>query len=241
MMLPIGLRSFVDHLLHEERQRIALDTRTEPPAHDLSALPTKLKLSSRERTVEQLSALVTVHVTDVRGGYGVSKRQLAAAAGSYERALLARYHGAAYHRLVSRRVGLVANHRLLLRTSHGHAGNRGAGWAIDCGHDEDLTAPEMDGFVLAAQQSLADLILDTYALTRKAVVVVPHRAFSAQRGHDTNRTVWRLVVRPTIDRIAEVYGPGIAYIDYELAEGSGRPITRSWDDRALYDDRGRRV
>jgi hypothetical protein len=251
MMVPIWLRSFVDQLLHEHRQEDRLEPpthphRTEPPAHDITAWPTKLALPSRPRAVKDIAPLVTVHVTDVAGGFGVSRQQLKAAEGSYTTALLRRYHGAAYHRLVSRRVGLVTNHPLTLRTSHGNGGNRGAGWAIDCGHKEALGA----AFIAAAQDSLEDLILDLHELRATSssgsaapepIVVVPHCVFSKKRKADTSGTVWAAIVVPVIERINDLFtdgmpegpngeSPVVCRIGYDLVEG-GVPIPESWGPR----------
>ena len=232
MMVPIWLRSFADALLYRERQEDRLEARAEPPAHDLTSWPVDLALPSRVRSLEDLAPLVTVHVTDVDGGFGVSKQQLKAA-GDYETALLRRYHGCAYHRMVSRRVGLVTNHPLTLRTSHGNGGNRGAGWAIDCGHREALS----DAFVAAAIDSLEDFILDVYEATQAhrtsdpgPVVVVPHCVFSKKRKADTSGTVWRLIVVPAVARVVEDYGPSVVRIGYDVVEG-GYPIPADWGPR----------
>lgn len=239
MMVPIWLRSLVDRALYRERQEDRLEARAEPPAHDLTAWPVDLALPSRARS--DMSPLVTVHVTDVAGGFGVSKQQLKAAqahpataelvGGAYALALLRRYHGCAYHRLVSRRVGLVTNHPLTLRTSHGNGGNRGAGWAIDCGHREALS----DAFVAAAIDSLEDLILDVHEATQAhrtsdpgPVVVVPHCVFSKKRKADTSGTVWRLIVVPAVERVLRDWGPSVVRIGYDLVEG-GYPIPADWE------------
>lgn len=233
IVLPIALRGLVDRAMYRERQEERLAERGEPPAHDITDWPRDLALPSRPFAAGVPAPLVTVHVTDVAGGFGVSKAQIKAAGGDYATALLRRYHGCAYHRIVSRRVGLVTNHPLSLRTSHGNGGNRGAGWAIDCGHAEALS----DAFIAAAIDSLEDLVLDTYEATGETVIVVPHRVFSKKRTADTSREVWSRIVRPAIDRLDEDWS-GVARIDYMLVSG-GRPVPRSWDDRALFDDRGR--
>lgn len=236
-MIPFALRGFFDRLFADERQRAALAEREEPPSHNISDRPAQLELPARPFRFGERDPLVVVHITSVRGGFGVSKRQLADAGGDRTEALLRRYHGCAYHRIVSREIGSVVNHPLTLRTSHGNAGNRGVGLAIDCGIDEPL-AP---AFVSACRDALEDLILDMYQEHKEAIAVVPHRAFSAKRRADTSAVAWREVVRPTVDTIALDYGDSVCRIDYELAEGGGRPVPLSWDDRALYDDRGRRL
>lgn len=255
---PIFLRSILDKLLAPERQRDALSEHEsellsghrEPPAHDTTAWPYELALPSRPRDPSTVK-LITVHVTDVDGGFGVSRQLLAKwarlvelgkvppgfeDADPYELALLERYSGCAYHRIVSRRVGLVTNHPLSLRTSHGNGGNVGAGWAIDCSHKETL-AP---AFATLACDSLEDLILDCHEASQAEVVVVPHRAYSKKRSVDTDRHVWSEIVRPSVDHVTRLFGPGIVRIGYEIVEG-GRPITTDWDDRALFDPKGRRL
>lgn len=257
-MIPIVLRSIVDHLMARERQFERITD--EPPAYDTTSFPIELALPARLYRADEMASMVTVHVTDVTGGFGVSgqalkrwknlvalnkvsaelarQRPVGTSDGdwAYVLALLERYSRCAYHRIISRRVGIVANHPLSLRTSHGNGGNAGPGFAIDCGHGESLS----EALIAAARDGLEDLILDTYQATDETVVVAPHRAFSGARRVDTAAIVWAAVVRPVVDRIREDY-EDVCRIDYELAVGSGRPVPLSWDDRALFNDKGRRL
>lgn len=266
MIVPFFLRSIVDRIVAAERQRDHLEPkafelitgRVEPPAFDTTSMPVELDLPARPRDPATVQ-LITVHVTDVEGGFGVSRQQLAkwtrlvslgkvpseleaqrgdrdASDWAYTLALLERYSRCAYHRIVSRRVGIVVNHPLSLRTSHGNGGNVGAGWAIDCSHKESIG----DAFASVACESLEDLILDCHEASGAQVVIVPHRVYSKKRSVDTDSTVWREVVRPAADVISQMYGDKTCRIGYEIVDG-GSPITTEWDERALYDPRGRRL
>ena len=238
---------------------VHLEQRTTPSVlgFDATSMPVELDHPATVRP-ESTVTVLTVHVTDVAGGFGVASsavkrwRGLLALAkvpgellvqlpdpedlggSSYLLALLERYSRCPYHRIASRRAGDVRNHPLSLRTSHGNGGNLGAGWAVDCGHAERLS-PEL---VAIARVSLAQSIRDVVAAGGRCVVV-PHRVWSGDRTADTSATVWREIVRPTVDLLA---GAGVpVVIGYRTVAGSGRPIPRSWDDRALYDDRGREL
>lgn len=226
--LPIALRSFVDHLLRPEKQR----TRDPGDLGDLGwnvdqiARVEPLALPSRARTT--VDPLVTVHVTDVKGGFGVAKKH----AHRYEEALADRYTRVAYHAIASRRLGAVRNHSLWRRTSHGNAGNRGVGWAVDCGHAEPLP-PEL---AAAAYQSLLMLVLEVHEATGEVVVIVPHRVFSKSRRRDTDRAAWVVVLQ-----VVAALGPSVCRVDYEMAQDGGLPVPRSWDPAALFDEKGRRL
>lgn len=208
------------------------------------AFPVELELPSRVR--ETISPLVTVHVTDVKGGFGVSKKSVKKWTAALllspgplpgltatELALAERYSHCAYHWLASRVLGIVRNHPPTLRTSHGNGGNRGLGFSVDCGHKEVLSDPFAD----TARAALLRCIEEAHEATGEVVLVVPHRVFSAGRRVDTDVEVWRKVVLPVVGTL----GPQVCRIDYEMAEGGGRPVPRSWDDQALFDDAGRRL
>lgn len=249
--LPIAMRSIVDHLRFPERQRVT----PEVLGFDTTSFPVELALPATRRSPTGITVL-TVHVSDVDGGFGVSKqavsrwrrlleqgkvpaelyRQLPNAhdlgGSSFLLALLERYSRIAYHRVASRRAGDVRNHPLALRTSHGNTGNLGAGWALDCGHDEELT----EGLIAIGRSSLSSAIDDVVASGGRCIVV-PHRVWSAGRRRDTDERTWRNVVKPTI--VARAAGGVPVVIGYETVAADGLPIPRSWDDDAKFDDRGR--
>lgn len=251
-MIPIFARSFVDHLINRERQHEAANV-----AHyNTTSMPIDLDLPSSLRDPQHV-ALLVAHVTDVDGGFGVASAAVKRWRGllergkvpiellvqlpdatdlggsSYTLALLERYSRIAYHWIGSRRVGVVHNHPLSLRTSHGDGGNVGGGWALDVGHNETLSAAARDAGLSSLDAAIEHII--EHGAGR--VIVCPHRCFSAARRGDTDRVVWQTIVRPTVDRWA-ASGANVV-IGYNTAHGGGRPIPRSWDDRALYDDRGR--
>jgi hypothetical protein len=258
MIVPFALRGLLESLLKSTGARLEQRTTPEILGFDTTSMPVDLDLPSRVRDPKSVT-LITVHVTDVSGGFGVAKsavarwrklleqgkvpRELAAqlrdptdlGGSSFLLALLERYSRCAYHSIGSRRAGSIRNHPLSLRTSHGNGGNRGAGWALDAGHKEALT-PEL---VSVGRESLRDLCFEVLDEGGGEVVIAPHRAFDRGRVADTSAGPWGQVVRATVDELAAEGRP--VRIDYELAEKSGRPVPRSWDDRALFDDKGRRL
>lgn len=102
---------------------------------DTTTMPVKLKYSPRKRDPKSV-VLLTVHVTDVEGGFSVARYLIAKwrrflelgkvprdlttqlpdvadlGGSSYLLGLLERYSGLAYHRVASRRAGNVRNHPL---------------------------------------------------------------------------------------------------------------------------------
>jgi hypothetical protein len=244
------LRSLIDTFLHPQKQHAT----AHGYAFDLSMLPVDLDLPSRPYADGELSHVVTWHVTDVRGGFGVAAYQIAAlkkagipgaldvqrpAACSDESwlwicTLLLRYHRAAYHGLASRRVGVVRNHLRTLRTSHGNGGNRGIGLAVDC-DDAETALP--DALVDAGIAMGVERGVEVHKATGETTVHVGHRAWADDRRNDPGAVVWRQIVKPVVESL----GPAVAVIGYNTRAGTGLPIPKSWDPSALYDDRGRRV
>ncbi len=220
-------------------------------------MPVRLKLPARLFKPHEIKPIMTVHVTDVTGGFGVASYQIAPwrkllefgkvtaellaqlpdptdlGGSSYLLALLQRYSGDAYHNIASRRAGDVINHPLTLRTSASNGGNMGAAWAVDAGHAEQLS-PEL---IAVGQASLMRSILALHEHTGEVVIVVPHRCWSDQRLGDTGIIAWRAIVLPVV----EALGPAVCVVGYNTRGGSGRYISTSWDPAALYDDKGRPV
>jgi hypothetical protein len=225
---------------------------------DTTTMPVHLKLPVKLRDPRTV-VMLTVHVTAVKGGFGVEQRKVAGwrrllelgkvpgellsqlpdhtdlGGSSFLLALLERYSRVAYHRVASRRAGNVRNHPLSLRTSHGNGGNDGAGWAIDCGNTERLSAELIE----IGRTSLESQICEVISEGGGKAVVIPHRVWSSKRTADTGRPVWSEIVAPTVQRLAKA---GLAVeIGYNTKGGTGRPIPRSWDANALFDDQGRRL
>lgn len=234
---------------------------------DLTSMPYKQSKVYPQRRDPATLDLCVVHVSDVTGGAGVSKRRVqhwesvlrrrgtAAFLGADILGYLQDHHGVLYddepeYLAAARRIALwermrnwpyhrigaangdnLRNHPLSFRTKHGNAGNDGAGWALDIGHDEDLQQWHIE----TGRASLTSLLCDMHEAGSKHVRVAPHRCFSAGRRNDPGRRVWLGVVKPVVEVL-----PWVS-IDYELSVGSGRPVPRSWDPEALFDDRGRRL
>lgn len=261
--MPIAFRSFLDHLRFTERQ----EADRLPPAPrvrriDTTSMPVDLKHPPRMRTPAEMVELqiLTAHVTDVDGGYGVAKFQIDKwrarlrtgkvpadllaqltdpadlGGSSFALALLERYSEAPYHRIGSRRLGSIRNHPMGLRTSHGGpGGNEGGGWALDCDNTEKLKP----ALVEIGRASLDDAVDEMLGLGAPRVVLVGHRAWEDDRREDPGAIVWREVVRPVVDARAAAGFPVV--IGFRTKAGSGLPVPRSWDDRALFDERGRPI
>lgn len=245
----MSTRSIIDQVFYREKQR----TDSRPLVFDTTALPVKLKLPARLFKPGEIKPIVTIHCTDVRGGFGLAKYQIAAARkllelgkvpaelalqlpfdiddASYILALLIRYSGDAYHRLASRRVGDVINHPLTLRTSHGNTGNFGPGWAVDAAHDEVLPR-ELVAYGVA---SLTAHVLDVHRHCNAQVILAPHRAWASDRLRDPGLYTWQGIVLEVVRQL----GPDVVVIGYGTKAGSGRPVGNDWDPNALYDVKGR--
>lgn len=250
---PIAIRSALDHLLFTERQR----TSPQILKFDTTSMPVDLELPVSVREIKGITML-TVHVTDVEDGFGVSKRAVAKwrrllelgkvqaellaqlpdpkdlGGSSYLLALLERYSRAAYHRIASRRAGCVRNHPLRLRTSHGNGGNAGAGWALDVGHLEVLSGE----IVMVGRMSITDAILEVIEAGGRCIVI-PHRVWTRGRVADTSRQTWQRVVKPTVVELAANGHP--VEIGYHTKAGSGLYIPNTWDEDAPYDEKGKLV
>lgn len=251
--LPIALRSAFDRLRFPERQRTTPEVR----GFDTTSMPVDLDLPVRLYRPGEIWPVVTVHVTDVMGGFGVAAYQIAPwrkrlelgkvpaellaqlpdptdlGGSSYLLALLERYSRDAYHQIGSRRAGNVKNHPLTLRTSHGNDGNGGPGWALDCHHTEELTAE----LVAVGIASLADLVMALHTLTGKVVAIVPHRAWSSGRRVDPEVRVWQRVILAVVEQL----GLAVVKCAYETKSDGGLPIPTTWDEHAHYDVKGRPV
>lgn len=210
------------------------------------ALPTDLKYEPRLFKPGEMKPIVTVHVTDIAGGFDVKEFQIApwkiALSKGLVRAelvaqlpdpsnieqsatilaLLERLHGNAYHEIASRVLGVIDNYPITLRTSHGDTGNFGPGWALDASNTEPMT-PEL---IAAGRRSLARIIRLTQQATGQQVIVVPHRVWEMGRAEDPGAIVWREIVLPVLAETGAVAG-------YNTVAG-GMPIPVTWDPRAKY-------
>lgn len=249
------LRNFGEWILRAAalyEQQIA--TVPEVRVFDTSSMPIDPKNSYGLRDPASVRLVVT-HVTDVTGGFGVSRKAVAAWTQRLEAgkvphelaiqlpeddleesarllALWERYSRKGYHWIASATFDAIRNHPVRLRTVHGNSGNRGVGWAIDVGHKQQLTERHVSSGRVSLRLCLEDAHRDNGG---QGLVVAPHRCFSASRRLDTNRAVHELITVPVVDALP------FASFDYELCEGGGRPIANDWDPRARYDLRGRKV
>lgn len=153
-------------------------------------------------------------------------------------ALWIRYRDTPYHMIAAPNGDAIRNRALEQHSYHaGPIGNKGFGFAVDCGHNEVLT----DSLIATGRTALYDLFQRAVLAGAhdRRIVVIPHRALAGDRAPDPNAAVWRSIVKPTV-ALAQGRGHKIA-IDYEFRAGTGKPVPTTWDDDAHYDERGRKV
>lgn len=174
------------------------------------------------------------NVTLLKPRYIISDEQRAAV--SRRLALWERYRaGVPYHQIGAANGDNLANRELRHVTWHGSLGNFGVGWSLDVGASEVLKDWHIETG-RAALRTLCKRILEVSSKARRdGIRVAPHRAFSPARFGDTGANVHREIIIPTAKEVDALS------IDYTMVKGKGRPIPRSWDPDALFDDKGRRI
>lgn len=161
---------------------------------------------------------IEVHQTAVKGGFGVTTSQLAAAGGNLVAARAKRYQGTPYHAIYS-----PADRWSRIQwppwayTWHGNGGNRySIGWA----YDGKLPGDSLD--VEGARASLRDLVTRLRAVGVPLKYVEAHRQHSADRAGDPGREIWSRVVVPMLGEL------GLQERRTHVT-GSGSPIPDSWN------------
>jgi hypothetical protein len=238
---------------------------------DIGELPIpagKLKAYSMLREVDELD-LIVAHVTDVRGGFGVSRaavarwrkeiarglRVMPVLAAQLEEAgalgdleLLAkrlatfeRYRGTPYQEIAAQTGDAIANRRISQVTHHGN-GTAKVGGNAGVGFAVDAAANEI----------LSPWMIDTGQRAFEILIGRVLRA-SAKARRDGIRVAPHRAF--AADRAGDP-GPfvwehvilpvvarseGVVRIDYEAQWGSGKPVPDTWDEHAIYDSRGRRL
>lgn len=179
---------------------------------------------------------MVVHVTGVRGGFGVAKYQERAFISdpdpvldsmgydAYHQALFQRYRDTPYHYIVTQCGTLVKNRPLSQWSWHANGGNYGVGIAFDCDWNEQLSSGEVDAFRNAFAIALD--IFSSWTGPGVKIKVASHRQFSKNRAMDPGPQIWQNVVLP------EVLGGRFSKIklDWETTKGTGLPIPNrgSW-------------
>lgn len=210
------------------------------------------------------------HVTDVRGGFGVQKwgpdgwktwrtkldsakidgriladfrRELGGISDdelAHALALGSRYAQLPYHRIASRRLGECINRPLFHKTWASTALNDGVAMGVDCHHKEPI---DVD-LAAAGRNMFHRLFFDLRDARRSAgekgpVVYVVHGQGAANRKNDTYRIAHLAIYKPAALEL-QAAGEDIE-IGYEVALGSGRPLTTRDDPDAHFDERYRRI
>ena len=218
------------------------------------------------KTPRVLSALdlIVVHVTAVKGGFGVSKSRV-----KYWAKLLDAHgiddlpdglahqlldaHGNFIHSEtdLAQRLALwerfsnVPYHQVALRngdilTNHpldrvSWHGNAGN---VGVGFSVDCAPSEkLDEWMIeTARMALLTLIMRVREVSLQPVIrIAPHRAYSASRRDDPGAYVWRNVIEFVVS-----HSQGVV-IDFETKRDGGLPVPNTWDDDALFDAKGRRL
>jgi hypothetical protein len=160
---------------------------------------------------------IEVHQTAVKGGFGLTASQLAAAGGDPVVARAKRYQGTPYHAIYSptdrwSRIQWPP----WAYTWHGNGGNSySIGWAYDGGFPGDVLDVE------GARASLRDIVKRLRAAGVPLKFVEAHRQHSADRAGDPGREIWSRVVVPLLAEL------GLEERRTHTT-GSGNPIPDSW-------------
>ncbi len=227
-----------------------------------SMLKDETKIYPGTRTLDSIR-LVVAHVTDIRGGFGVTKRRVAA-----WRKLLVQYYESGSDPMVGQAelldllpedegLDLSANRLALwerycacpyhwIAAANGDVirnhpatrrtkhGNSG-NRGIGWAVDCAHDEPLTNTLIETGRAALVQALVDVRREDGGYTLVQPHRCFSPQRRVDTDARVWQEIVLPVVQDIAW------ARIDYHLAEGGGLPVPRDWDRAARFDAKGRPV
>jgi len=257
-----------------EASKLALGITQPPLEHPRPALFHK-RLIIGELPIRKLKAyaakrspildIANIHVTGVRGGFGVGKsavkrwaewlvapssdkrypilraavNQLHANGMTYERLAVLLAQAERFRDTPYHEVGTQAGFTFANRDLSQRTKHGGPG-----GNDGMGIAFDTDG-----EEVLTPAVYVSFQLTLESALnrmlsvgdrsrtirVRPHRSTGGMRGADPGALVWRNVVLPVLDDYPNVV------VDYDYRHASGLFIPRSWDPSAHYDDRGKRV
>lgn len=238
---------------------------------DIGELPIprgKLKAYSTPRLVEDLD-LIVPHVTDVRGGFGVSKAavarwrkeiarglrvmprlaaQLEEAGALGDLELLARrlatferYRETPYQEIAAQTGDAVANRRIEQVTHHGN-GTAKVGGNAGVGFAVDCGRSEILGpwMIDTAQFAFEVLIGRVLKASPKARRDGIRIAPHRAFASDRAGDPGAFVWEHVILPVV-ARSAGVVRVDYEAQWNTGKPVPDTWDEHALYDARGRRL
>jgi hypothetical protein len=248
-------------LLEQQAQQ----NRFHPWQFDIGEMDIPPKNLKAYPTPRDPSTIVTnvIHITAVNGGFGVSRKSVdiwdaAISAGILQKrfpnlygqlqvagalddhnllvkriATWERFRSTPYHQIGLQSGDVIANRDLSQKSWHGSAGNYGIGTAMDMGPKDKLTDFLIATFQGALKMSVQRLRM--HGNPRRIITLEPHRAFDKDRRLDPGPEPWAEVVIPVVE--ADPY----LTVDYELCLAGGLPVPRSWDKRALFNDKGKRI
>lgn len=267
-LIPFSARSYLERVL-------VLSGLNEPQARqaafagvggfDVTQWP-KGKVKSYASARPRPPTHMTIHVTDVAGGFGVGKKRTQYWAdrvivgnlpeylpplpeddvflAAQRLALWERLKDQAYHQVACQNGDSLATRAIEDWSWHAGkwANTWACGFAVDCHHGEDLTDWLIDTG-RAAMRALAHRMVARHVKVleelRAPILVHPHRSTSGDRRVDPQGRRPRGVWTDIVIPVVESMAE--LEVDYELRKGNGRPVPDIWDKGALYDWRGRRV
>lgn len=219
--MTLGLRSLTERLLklswwyESGAPETAWYDGKPIPTYNLDVMgPSTAKAADSLRDPADINTIV-VHVTGVRGGFGVSKSRVKhwqsadppsglEGLSAKSLALAERFHfNVPYHTVGTRRGFVLQSRDMHQRTWHaGPHGNDYVGCCLmDCHPAEKLSATD----ILTARAALYDcwLQLTDYGDPKREVRVIAHAQVSdpRRRGNDPGATMWQQVVRPVCNEV----------------------------------------
>jgi len=272
-MIPFAARNYLERALilsglNEPQARQAAFAG--PDGFDIGRWPrTKGKAYAKRRPAPPTH--LTVHVTDVNGGFGVSKRAVQrwgdylydhagklpafvpefpldpmddAIASARRLALWERLAGQAYHQIGSANGDSLAIRGIDSWSWHAGkwANTNSAAWALDCHHAQDLDT----WTIQTGQASLRALYWRVAAYWEvETGEPAPVIRVIPHRATDKNRRVdpqGNVAHGVWTDVVLPVVDSTPGLeVDYEFRIASGRQVPRVWDPNALHDWKGRRL
>lgn len=196
----------------------------------------KLDAAPGRRPAEQVRAVVAHQFDDE---LGLTERQIRAAGGDVEEALIRRACDTPYH-VVGLRCGVVVLvHDVTLRTYHAGHGNGGIGLGIEgsfptLARQREPKHTPIEMVAETARVALRDAAR-LIAAPGKRLELQAHRQWSGMRVRDPGEELWR-TLRPVADELGMVVDPELRY-----SPEKGLPIPREWDEQARYDLNGRSI
>lgn len=136
---------------------------------------------------------ICLHQTHVSGGFGVSKRQLRAAAGDHRVALHNRFRKVPYHVIALRNGDVLVNNRVDAYTYHG---NRSNSFSLGVAVDGKWPGDEWTDAIESTLHTALDAALHIATMARTKIQwITPHGTWSRARRMDPGLQIWDSAMR----------------------------------------------